>query len=218
MEAKTNFKALSKKAKMEYIWDYYRLPIFAVIAVVAFLLYTIHHYATYREPLLNVIMINTSNTSEAAADGFDEFLEACGYDSAKYPISLASGFYFSEGETGEAASLSYTSRQALTAMIAAGSQDLFFGTGDVYLSYAKQGALLDLSTVLPSKLLDNYKDSLIYTTADNDTGSYPCAIELTDNAWLSKYNYYDTCYFGIFYQNQNPTACAEFAEFLLTYE
>lgn len=218
MEAKTNFKALSAKAKIEYIWDYYKLPIFTVIAVISLIIYTIHHYATYRKPLLNVIMINTDSSSDSAADGFDEFLDAYGYDSKEYPISLSSSFYFSESDSAEAVSLSYTSRQALTALIAAGSQDLFFGTGDVYLNYANQGALSDLSAVLSAELLDSYKDRLVYTTADSEMASYPCAIELTDNAWLTKYNYYDTCYFGIFYQNQNLNACKEFAEFLLTYE
>lgn len=218
METKTDFKNLSTKAKIEYIWDYYKLHIFAAISILVVIFYTIHHYATYRAPLLNVIMINTNSSYDTATAGFDEFLDAYEYDSKESPISVASNFYFPEDESIESASVTYTSQQALTAMIAAGSQDLFFGTGDIYLNYANQGALLDLSTVLPSDLLKKYEKQLIYTANDGETASYPCAIELTNNAWISKYNFYDTCYFGIFYQNPNPNACAEFAEFLLIYE
>ena len=54
-------------------------------------------------------------------------------------------------------------------------------------------------------------------TEDGAVASYPCAIELTDNAWLHKYNYYDSCYFGILYQNQNLDAALQFADFLLNY-
>lgn len=213
MEKKTDFKALSNKAKVQYIWDYYKWPILAVIVAVIFVIYLIYHYVTYRDPLLNVIMINCSDSISADDSGFDEFLTKYGYDPDDFPVSLSSSLQFSDGEY----SLSYNDSQALTLMIAAGGQDLFFGTGDVYLDYADQGALIDLSTVLSEDLLERYKDSLIYSTDDGQVDAYPCAIELTDNAWVKKYNYYDTCYFGIFYQNENLDAAVQFAEFLLNY-
>lgn len=213
MEKKTDFKALSSKAKVQYIWDYYKWPILAVIVAVIFVIYLIYHYVTYRDPLLNVIMINCNDSISADDSGFDEFLTKYGYDPDDFPVSLSSSLQFSDGEY----SLSYNDSQALTLMIAAGGQDLFFGTGDVYLDYADQGALIDLSTVLSEDLLERYKDSLIYSTDDGQVDAYPCAIELTDNAWVKKYNYYDTCYFGIFYQNENLDAAVQFAEFLLNY-
>lgn len=218
MEAKTDFKELSTKAKIGYVWDYYKWHIIVAITIVSFIVYMIHHYATYRDPLLNVIMINTNDTYNASTEGFDEFQETYGYDAKEYPISLSSSFYFPEDENSEAAALSYTDHQTLATMVAAGSGDLFFGTGNVYLSYAEQGALLDLSSFLSPELLEKYEDKLLYATNEGEVAPYPCAIELTDNAWLSKYNYYDSCYFGIFYRNQNPDACREFAEFLLNYE
>lgn len=218
MEAKTNFKELSSKAKIGYVWDYYKWHIIITITVVSFIIYMIYHYATYRDPLLSVIMINTNDTYNASMDGFDEFQEAYGYDSKEYPISLTSNFYFPEDENSEAAALSYTDHQTLATMVAAGSGDIFFGTGEVYLSYAEQGALLDLSTILSPELLEKYKDNLLYATDEGEADPYPCAIELTDNTWLAKYNYYDTCYFGIFYQTKNPDASLEFAEFLLNYK
>lgn len=214
MEKKTDFKTLSGKAKVGYIWDYYKWHIIIVIAVAAFLLSIIYHYATYREPLLNVIMINCNDSMTADDGGFDEFLTAYGYDSARQPVSLNASLHFSDGEY----SLSYNDYQVLTMLIAAGGQDLFFGTGEVYLDYASEGALLDLSEVLSPELLETYADNLLYVTDAESGISYPCAVALTDNAWLKKNNYYDTCYFGIFYQSQNLDASVQFAEFLLNYE
>lgn len=158
-------------------------------------------------------MMNCNDSITADSKGFDEFLEACGYDPKEDSVSLTSSLQFSDGEY----STSYNDTQVLTLMLAAGGQDLFFGTGDEYLDYADQGALMDLSTVLSDELLDRYQDHLIYTTEDGAVASYPCAIELTDNAWLHKYNYYDSCYFGILYQNQNLDAALQFADFLLNY-
>lgn len=173
MEKKADFHSLSRKAKVQYVWDYYKWPIAAAIAALCFVIYLIYHYATYRDPLLNVIMMNCNDSITADSKGFDEFLEACGYDPKEDSVSLTSSLQFSDGEY----STSYNDTQVLTLMLAAGGQDLFFGTGDEYLDYADQGALMDLSTVLSDELLDRYQDHLIYTTEDGAVASYPCAIE-----------------------------------------
>ena len=150
MEKKADFHSLSRKAKVQYVWDYYKWPIAAAIAALCFVIYLIYHYATYRDPLLNVIMMNCNDSITADSKGFDEFLEACGYDPKEDSVSLTSSLQLSDGEY----STSYNDTQVLTLMLAAGGQDLFFGTGDEYLDYADQGALMDLSTVLSDELLD----------------------------------------------------------------
>lgn len=211
MEKKTDFKTLSGKAKVGYIWDYYKWPILVAVIVVSFVISLIHHYATYREPILNIIMINCKDSIAADDSGFDEFLTEYGYNPRNQPVSLSSSLQFPDSEY----STSYNDYQVLTMMIAAGGQDLFFGTGDIFLDYAKQGALTDLSTVLPEELLEKYSDHLIYSTDGGEAEPYPCAVELTDNAWAQKNNYYDTFYFGIFYQAGHPDTAVQFAEFLL---
>ena len=107
--------------------------------------------------------------------------------------------------------------QVLTMMVAAGGQDLFFGTGEVFLDYAEEGALIDLRTVLSEETLAKYEDCLVYSTENGETEPYPCAVWLSDNEWIQKYNYYDTCYFGIFDQSEKQDVSGEFAEFLLNY-
>lgn len=214
MEKKTDFKALSKKAKAQYIWDYYRWPIIIALVVIGVTASLIRHFVTYREPILNVIMINCNNVAEVDNSGFDEFLEAYGHDPEDTPVELSSSLYFTEGDN----STSYNDYQVLSVMIAAGDQDIFMGTGSTYLDYANQGVLKDLSTLLPQETLEKYKDHLIYTTIGGETEAYPCAIELTDNAWVQKNQYYNTCYFGVFTQSQNQDVAAEFTEFLLNYK
>lgn len=121
MEKKADFHSLSRKAKVQYVWDYYKWPIAAAIAALCFVIYLIYHYATYRDPLLNVIMMNCNDSITADSKGFDEFLEACGYDPKEDSVSLTSSLQFSDGEY----STSYNDTQVLTLMLAAGGQDLF---------------------------------------------------------------------------------------------
>lgn len=214
MEKKTDFKSLTLKAKIGYVWDYYRFHILGAILAAAILFSAIRHFATYREPLLNVIMTNAVNGDYTTTDGFDAFLDAYGYNKKEHPISLSSSLTFEERD---AASMdTYTNYEILGILMAAGDQDLFFGDNYIFLEYADQGAFLDLSAILSKETLEKYKDHLIYPSAGGETASYPCAVELTGNQWLKNYGYYDgKCYFGIIRTTEHLHACSQFAEFLL---
>lgn len=214
MEKKTDFKALSSKAKVQYIWDYYKLRILVIVLCTAAAISLIHHYVTYREPLLNVLMINTTNGTMTTADGFDEFLDAYGYDKEEYPVSLYGALYIPEEK--DAAVSAYQDYEVLATMIAGGEEDIFFGRGDVFLAYAEQGAFTDLSDILSEETFEKYKDSMIYSTDDGESVPYPCAVEITDNEWLKKNGYYGgSCYFGIFFRSEKTEVTSQFAEFLL---
>lgn len=214
MEKKTDFKSLTTKAKIGYIWDYYRFHILGTVLAVVILFSVIHHFVSYREPLLNVIMTNAAGGQYTSADGFDSFLDAYGYNKKEHPISLSASLTFEERDT--ATMDTYTNYEVLGTMMAAGGQDLFFGNNYVFLEYADQGAFLDLSTVLSPELLEKYQDHLIYPTIDGTAASYPCAVELTGNQWLQDNGYYEgSCYFGIIRNTEHLDACVQFANFLL---
>ena len=87
MEKKTDFKALSNKAKVQYIWDYYKLHILFGGVIATIVIGLGYHFITYRKPVLSVIMINVQTTSENAEAAFDEFSDAAGYDPKQQPMS-----------------------------------------------------------------------------------------------------------------------------------
>lgn len=85
MEKKADFHSLSRKAKVQYVWDYYKWPIAAAIAALCFVIYLIYHYATYRDPLLNVIMMNCNDSITADSKGFDDFSKPAATTRRKIP-------------------------------------------------------------------------------------------------------------------------------------
>ena len=196
MEKKTDFKALSNKAKVQYIWDYYKLHILFGGVIATIVIGLGYHFITYRKPVLSVIMINVQTTSENAEAAFDEFSDAAGYDPKQQPIDVSANLQFSDDPN---ATTDYNDYMVLSTMIGAGGEDLFFGTGSVYTDYAEEGALM------------------IYSTDDGESESYPCAIELTDNRWIQKYGIYDSCYFGVFSRSEQKDYYTKFADFLLNY-
>lgn len=204
------------KKKVEYIWDYYRWHIIITISVVAVMSSLIYNRVTYVDPLLNVIMINSyADMNYDIREGFQEFLDQQGCElDIEDAVAISSNLYFVEQDTD---GTNYQYMQVLMAMIAAGDQDLFFGTGDIYLGYAEEGVLMDLSTLLPEETLEKYEDCLIYSTDNGESDPYPCAIELKDNEWVKNNGYYGGCYFGIFVNNANLERAVDFAEYLLNY-
>lgn len=91
---KTDFKALSNKAKVQYIWDYYKLHILFGGVIAAIVIGLGYHFITYRKPVLSVIMINVQTTSENAEAAFDEFSDATGYDKKQQPIDVSANLQF----------------------------------------------------------------------------------------------------------------------------
>ena len=192
MEKKTAFKDLSRKAKVQYIWDYYRWHIIAAICLVAFVISMIVHYAAYRESVLDIVMVNTLNPYEESVSSTDEFFEHDNY------------------------STNYYSNQKLTLKLSVGGADVLFAPEFVFQQYADAGSLMPLTDYLTADELEQYKDMIVYAT-DSETGeTLPCGLELNDNQWLSDYGYYTgTVCFGIAYAADNKENAVDFFHYVM---
>jgi hypothetical protein len=214
MEKKTDWKALPPKSRWQDFWDSYKWHVILPLLAIFFVVYLIHNYVTYKEPSLNVIMINASTEDPYDASAFSDFLTSYGYDAALNPVSLNAVYQFSDDTSTFATNQAL---QALNVSIYAGGQDLFFGYGSTFMDFVEDGVLCDLSEILPEELLAQYEDDLLYVTTEDHPTPYPCAVELTaeSNSWLDQYGFYESCYFGVFADGDHPDTAAAFAVYLL---
>ncbi len=214
MEKKTNLKELTNKQKVEYIWDYYRWKILAVTAVVITVISLIHHFATYVEPMLSIIMVNSNMVFSDETPGLDEFIETSKVNSID-EIDIDASIAFSSLEN---PSSDYMMTESISVRFAVGGNDIIFAPEEIYTYYAASGCMLDFRTVFSEEELDAYKDMLYYTT-DEETGEiYPCAFILSEDSWAVTNGYYsDSCYLGIIYNNDDAELSKEFLEYVLTH-
>lgn len=204
------FKNLSPGKKLEFIWDYYRFAILAVICVAIILVSALVSAITYREPVLKLIMVNSLTMQDDPEGGFQEFLEAYGYPSEDSVENHQ--IYVSDSDT-----QGFQGFQVLAAEIGAGGRDILMGSPELITSYGQAGALKDLSALLPEDVLEQCADSLVYSDEEGKTERYPCAVLLTDNRWLTENQYYfGACCVGILQRGDNPEAAVQFLQFLLT--
>ena len=185
---KEKWRAFSPAEKREYIWDYYKVHIIVALVVVLLLGSIVGDLIAYREPHLEVIMVNSRTDSKGQA-GFREFLQQQGLETFDNCVALMDSFYINT-ETSEELLNSMEQLEALYAVTAAGKQDVLFDT-EVFLNQcAKSGTLLDLSTVLTAEELERYGEHLVYTTEDDTCDAYPCAVRFKGNAWIAANGYY----------------------------
>ena len=219
MVKKTSIKDLKGKARIEYIWDYYKLPILAAICVIAFIIYMIVHFVTYKETALEIFMVNTTNqNTEEVAASTDEFFQQEGLSSKDEEIFIDTSIQFSE-DMGD--STNYYSNQSLTVKFAVGGGDILFAPDYVFNTYAASSAMMPLTDILTDDELEQYKDILVYTTEEESGETYPCGVTLTDNEWLLTHHFYpegETLYLGIGYNSKSPEIARDFFHYILTFE
>lgn len=215
MEKKTDFKALSRKAKVEYIWDYYKLHILIGGCAIAFIISLIHHYVTYKEPALEIVMLNTDYAYTGGSPGLEAFIAEQNLDTENYEIIVDNSITVSE--TGNIADDYYTN-QSLTLRFTVGEGDILFSPENVFTSYGESGCLMNLEDVLSDSELKDLEDILYYVT-DIDTGiTYPCGVLLPEENWTIENGYYTTPrYLGIGVTAAHPELAAEFFRYVVNY-
>lgn len=90
MEQKTPFKELTFSQKIQYIWDYYKIPIFLVIIGIIAVTAFIRGRLAQKNTVLSVLCVNVENstTEDNDADIFNDFLTDNGYDLSEDEIAL----------------------------------------------------------------------------------------------------------------------------------
>jgi hypothetical protein len=63
MEQKTPFKELTFSQKIQYIWDYYKIPIFLVIIGIIAVTTFIHGRLAQKNTVLSVLCVNVENST-----------------------------------------------------------------------------------------------------------------------------------------------------------
>ena len=124
MEQKTPFKELTFSQKIQYIWDYYKIPIFLVIIGIIAVTSFIHDRLAQKNTVLSVLCVNAENstTEDSGADIFNDFLTDNGYDLSKDEIALNKNICVDVDKSG----LDYQNMAVLTAYFASNEYDICF--------------------------------------------------------------------------------------------
>lgn len=183
---KEAFKSLSGKRKMEFIWDYYKIPLLAVVSVIALVLLGSFFNMGRGDEIMYTVLVNAEPEIETPL--FDELLTRSGVELGEKHVNVITNYSLG----GDRAEL-YDAEtvQVLAASFAIGDLDLFGADEKVFRNYAVQGAFVDLSLFIEKDLLAKYEDDLI-TYPNSDNVEIVGGIRFRAGSALHEAGYYDT--------------------------
>ena len=151
---------MEPRARLQFIWDYYRLPILAVAVGLVLLITAVGFNMGRSQVVMYAVFVNTDQTGEESdAALLDAFLENAGVDMAGRHIDVTANLTLGQAqhETQDGQTI-----QVLAALFGISDLDLFAADEPVFRRYADQNAFADLSRLIEPGLLEGHEENLYY--------------------------------------------------------
>lgn len=219
-EQRKKLKGLSFSGKIKYIWNYYKIPIIAVILAVLFagsLTYSIirNNYDTVCFiAVLDGRITGYDDDTDVLSTGLTDYL---GIDSKKEQVDLSYTFSLQEKEMDQEA---YVSANKLYTYASTSSLDGYLSEKE-YIDYFctdKNIFFWDLRDLFSTEELETLSDYIIYYT--NSSGeSFPIAVDISEAPVIkdSDLNMKQPCY-GIVSTSKYSENAANFIRFVFNME
>lgn len=181
MSTKEKMKNMTAKEKREYIWEYYKLPIFGVILSI-FIVSSIGYYIlTKKTPVLNVLLTTTGRTYELDKISND-LSDQLTPNKLKQKVAVSSLIYGNDKATTksvaqDAQMANMTNDQKVAAMFYAKEIDIFIGEKEHFDFFAKQGGFYEVKDFPEIKVSNDKLVNSIVQRQGNDSKPYGISIK-----------------------------------------
>ena len=206
-------RTLSRRAKVEYVWQYYKLWIIGISFLLFLTVYITVHRLTV--PADNWFYITFANTYAEVGNGSElwrGFVDASGYDVREKNVYFNNSCYFDPSDTGYNAYYTY-----FVAYVEAGTLDAIAMERDDLALLGTRGRLLDLSG---TEFATRYADRLVYAVPANPdygTEPLPIGVDLSDTRLVTDFHIYESsCALGLSANCPHPDAVARFLDYVLS--
>ena len=211
-------KRLPRREALQYIWMYFKIPIIAVIFVLAFGTFLIVRIATNIPD--NWLMVTFSNTYADVGTGsklWEDFTQAEGYDLKQKKVEFNATSYFDYTKNQARGNAYYN---AFITLADAGELDAITMEPDSLSALGQSGRLMDLNDERCAAIKAEYGDRFIlyYPPEDDEehTKPIPVGIDISDSSLVTKYHVYsEGCALGIGANSKNLKEVKDFLDFVL---
>lgn len=228
-----NLRRLHGKQKLQFLWDYYKLPLAVLCIAVSVAAYSIYGHMTQKNTILYTALINVTAGEELRQNLTDAFLKSIDIDSSKNNCQLYTGLYLTEDMNSAYHAYTYASRMKILAAIDARQMDVALMDQEAFDAFSQNGYLYEMdcffsehtplyetlkpyfaenTVILKDNSLDLYFDeTAIY---DAETETHGIGIDLSGSPVIQKAGFRDTVYLGILKNTLHKDAVIEFLQYL----
>ena len=213
-DRETYRKLPDRKSRINFIWDYYKIPIIAVLTIIGLALILFISNIGRKDASMYVVLLNNdSSLVECDPSIFDEQLSKSSLNlkgkSVDVNDKLSVGY-----EGNEAADIE--TMQILTALFTISDLDLYVADKKYFDYFLEDGGYCDLSKLIDEDLLKKYSEDLYYW--ENSNGQkILCGIVLHNGSIIHKAGYYhDDVIMGVVSNANNLEVAVEFIRQMLS--
>ena len=212
-----NFRSQHGGKKIQYIWDYYKLPL-AILCIALYIIgYVLYGQLTHKDTVLYTALVNVNAGTDLTRGLGNDFLDYLDLDPSKNKLELYTGLYLTDDETNEYHEYTYASRMKIQAAIDGELMDVVLMNREAFDAFSQSGYLYDLEALLDEEdpglydllssdlvkniviLEDNSMDMLFDTslTYSAETKEACYGIDLSHTVLISQAGFDEPVYLGI---------------------
>lgn len=185
---KEKIRSLDNKAKVTYLWDYYKIPIVGAVALIGIIIYFCYVIAVRPpESAFYASFINSYAEFSEGSDFYDEFAKFAQIDTKKYSINLETGSYF---DLSKSSGFNNAYYEKTVAIVDTGIADVVVCDKDNYYNLASTGLFLDLEDESVADIYKTYSDRILTTNHAQTGEEVKVGIDVSDSKWFKKLNTY----------------------------
>lgn len=227
-------RSLHGVKKLQYIWDYYKLPLFITGVVLYAVIYAAYRHLTYKDTSLYAALVNV-NAGESLTEQLENgFLDAAGIDASSNKLQLYSGLYLTDDADSPHFEYTYASRVKILAAIDGEMLDAILLDKEAFDAFSQNGYLCRIDELLSEEYPDFYSDiapfieNNIFIKEDNSsdvlldssipysavTEEYPMGADLSQAKLIRQAGFDEPVYFGIIANSPRKDMAVRYLEYL----
>lgn len=234
LSEKEKLKTLHGKQKLQYIWDYYKLPLIIIGIFLYIILYIIYIQVHHKDTILSIALVNVNAGEELTKDLSTRFLESQDINTKKNEVYLYSNLYLTNDETSSYHEYTYASRMKILAAINGKQMDIVLMDKEAFDAFSQNGYLYNLEDLLSkkdAKLYEKLKPYLITNTSileDNsidllfdesisyraETENFSMGIDLSKSPIIQNAKFQDIVYLGVISNSPRQNEVISYLEYL----
>lgn len=145
---KERWKHLKGTQKIQYVWDYYKLPVTMCLIVLYIFGYTLYGHITKKEVLLYTGLINVSAGEQLTGELSCGFIDSSDAGASKTELKLYTGLYLTDDPDDPNHEYTYASRIKIIASIDDEQLDVVLMNKEAFDAFSQNGYLYNMEDLL----------------------------------------------------------------------
>ncbi len=231
-----HLKHLHGKQKIQYVWNYYKLPIVICLIFIYIIGYTTYGHFSRKDTLLYTGIVNVSTGEQLTGELNGGFLDYMDVDTSKIELKLYAGLYLTDAPDDPNHEYTYASRIKIIASIDDEKLDVVIMNKEAFDAFSQNGYLSDMEELLQDMdsdslavlkpylvtnaviLEDNADDILLNKSLSYEavTEEYPMGLLISQKGLFKEAGFEDDVYLGVIKNSPRMDIAIEYIKYLYT--